>query len=370
MEDYNTLKNKLITYTSLVQLPDDKASENAARKWNSIGKPLGSFGKLEKMIIRISGIQNKADVSLDKRAVVIMCGDHGVVDEGVSQTDSSVTRAVAESILKGTSVISILSKRSNADVYVADMGMKDPPEDINGPHLGKGTGNIAYGPAMTMQQAAAAVLYGIEMVGDLSGKGYDILAVGEMGIGSTTPSSALASVLLDLPSDEVTGRGAGLSDEGLAIKIRTVEKAIMRYWEAVNDSHIEDGPYFRLETGLELISQLGGYEIAGLAGLYIGAAVYGVPIILDGFISLAAAMAACLMCKECAAYMIASHYPKEPGALKILKNLHLDPVIKADLCHGEGTGAVLSLELLDAALDIYDNALSFSELGVVPYKEF
>ncbi len=370
------LMSQLIQMISMAQSPDEKAAETVRGRLNALGKPIGSFGYLEDMITRMAAVKGREDIRFDKKAIIVMCGDHGVVAEGVTQTGSEVTRIVAENIAAGKGAVSLLAAHAGADVYTVDMGMLGELYEaaaletgkVISCRIGSGTGNIAKEAAMTEEDCIKAILKGIETAGDLAAMDYQMIGLGEMGIGNTTPSSALAAVLMNLPADEVTGRGAGLSEDAFRHKIEVIEKSVDRYWDQARE--IEDGPYFKLEAGVELLAQLGGYEIAGLAGLCIGGAVYGLPVMLDGVITMAAALAASLLCPECKAFLFASHLPAEPAGKRILKMLRLQPVIDAGLSQGEGTGALMAMQLLADMFLIYSQLPVFEDIKVTPYIDY
>ncbi|MDE5649201.1 MAG: nicotinate-nucleotide--dimethylbenzimidazole phosphoribosyltransferase, partial [Oscillospiraceae bacterium] len=248
--------------------PDFKAMELSQCKWNSVAKPIRSLGLLEKFITKIAGITGNEEVKINKRCTVVMCADNGVVTEGVTQSDSSVTALVAESIANGKANINLISKPYNIDVIAVDIGMKTDVDDekIIRRKKSYGTENISRGNAMTVSQAEYAILAGIDIVKDLKSKGYDILITGEMGIGNTTTASAIASVILGEPVRNVTGCGAGLDEKRLEHKIHVIERAIK-----VNDP-IKSKP-------VELLSKIGGFDIAGMTGLFLGGAVYRVPVV-------------------------------------------------------------------------------------------
>ena len=222
----------------------------------------------------------------------------------------------------------------------------------------------------TQEQCVKALLAGIEVVADLSTQGYEMIGMGEMGIGNTTPSSALVSVLLNLPANEVTGRGAGLSDEAYNKKVAVIEQAVDRYWKATENSEIPEGPFFKIDAAVELMSHLGGYEIAAMAGMCLGGAVFGVPIVLDGYISVAGALCASLINSDCTSYLLASHISAEPAAWKVLRNLHLEPVIQAGMCLGEGTGAAAAMSLYDMGLAVYRQMGTFEDIHVTQYENY
>lgn len=339
--------------------PNEAAKKHAQAKWNGIAKPLHSLGMLEEAIIRIAGIIGSEDILLDKRCVVDMCADNGVVCEGVTQTDSSVTAVVAKAMAEGTSNINVLADCYHADVIPVDIGMK---ADVESPNLicqkiAYGTENIAKGAAMTVSQAEAAITVGMDIVRDCKAKGYKIIVTGEMGIGNTTTSSAIASVLLNLPVWEVTGRGAGLDRKGLNQKIDVISQAI-----AVNCPD--------RTKPVELLARLGGYDIAGMTGLFLGGGVYHVPIVIDGFISAVSAALACELNPLAKEYMMCSHVSKEPAGIKMLNYIGLKPLLTAEMCLGEGTGGIMLLPLLDGALSVYNSQHRFASLPIEEYKEF
>ncbi len=336
---------------------NQQAMEAARRRWNSIAKPLHSLGLLEDDLVRMAGILDSADVNLSRRAVVVMCADNGVVAEGVTQTGQEVTAIVAENIAKGDASVCRMAHLAHASVYPVDIGVARPLawETIIQACVRRGTRNMVLENPMTKAETLAAIRTGVEIAGRLKQDGFRLIATGEMGIGNTTTSSALASVLMGLPVETVTGRGAGLSDEGLARKQNAIRKAILRSKPSPDDP-------------LGALEKLGGLDIAGLAGLCIGGAVWRVPILLDGFISAAAALCAVRMLPETADFLFASHVSKEPAAHLILKELGLCPLITANMALGEGTGAVAAMPLLDMGLAVYDEMRTFEEIDVEAYK--
>ncbi|MBR2284132.1 MAG: nicotinate-nucleotide--dimethylbenzimidazole phosphoribosyltransferase [Ruminococcus sp.] len=343
---------------SQIRPADKTAYHHAKDNWDSIAKPLGSFGLLEEMVQKIAAVQGTADVDISERAAVIMCGDHGVVAEGVTQCGSGVTAECARAIAEGRSNVNAVAKACGAKVIAVDVGIA---ADVDCPELidcksAYGTGNIAEGAAMTPEQTERAVKCGMDIAGKLHSQGIKLIVSGEMGIGSTTSASALASVLLGLPPHEVTGRGAGLSTDGLKRKISAIERAIK-----VNRPDA-DKP-------LELLQKLGGLEIAGMTGLFLGGAYYHVPVVIDGVISAAAAAVAFRLEPLCAEYMLASHCSKEPAGEGLLRLMGLDPVINAGLRLGEGTGGLLLVSLLDGAVSLYRNAHRFDDTSIERYTE-
>lgn len=338
---------------------DHEAKKRAQEKWNSIAKPLHGLGLLEDQVIKIAGIIGSENIILDKRCVVIICGDNGVVCEGVSQTDSSVTAAAAKAISEGMSIINCLARAFNSDVTTVDMGMcRDVlSEKLINCKIAYGTENIAAGPAMSTSQAERAISAGIDIVRSLKQKGYKIIVSGEMGIGNTTTASAIASVMLDIPAQKATGRGAGLDNEGLKRKINAINRAI-----EINDPD--------RSKPTQLLAKLGGYDIAGMTGLFLGGAVYHVPIVIDGFISAVSAALAAEIAPLAKEYMLCSHVSKEPAGMMMLDLIDLKPVITAEMHLGEGTGGIMLLPLLDGALAVYDQAHRFDDLHIERYVEF
>lgn len=335
---------------------DKEAMELAAKRWDSIAKPLHSLGKMEEMVIRIAGITGNADMHLEKRALIAMCADNGVVAEGVSQTGQEVTAIVSENFLHGDTSACVMARSCGTDVFPVDVGMAvntAVPTDLK---VMMGTNNMAKEPAMSREQAEQGILAGIEMVRRMKEKGYGLLATGEMGIGNTTTSSAVASVLLDQPVEEMTGRGAGLSSDGLRRKINAIKKAI-----EVNQPDPKDA--------IDVLAKVGGLDIAGMAGVFLGGAIYRIPVVMDGFISCTAALVAKRICPLAGEFMLASHVSREPAAKLILKSLGKEAVLHGDMCLGEGSGAVAFFPFLDMGAAVYSSMSTFEDIHVEQYEE-
>lgn len=324
-----------------------KALERAAEHWNNIAMPLHSLGRLQDTVVRIAGMTGSEQVDLKKKGLVVMCADNGVVEEGVTQSGQEVTLIVSENFLKEKATASILCKKAGADIFPVDIGIASDSGIINR-KVAYGTKNMAKEPAMTREEAVKAVEVGISMVEELKEKGYGILATGEMGIGNTTTSSAITSVLLDVEPEKVTGRGAGLSQSGLHKKVETIRSAI-----ALHKPEKEDV--------LDVLSKVGGFDIAGMAGVFIGGAACQIPVVADGFISCVAALCAVRMCPEVRDYVITSHKSKEPAANMLLEELGIPVFLDCDMCLGEGTGAVAVFPLLDMALAVYNSMATFAD---------
>lgn len=336
--------------------PVDAAAMAAAKQhWDGLGKPLGSLGRLEKALIQIAGIQRTGDVHIDRKALVIMCADNGVVEEGVTQCGQEVTATVAENFLDEKSCVAIMCRRAGTKICPVDIGMAVDTPRVEKRKIAYGTKNMAKEPAMTREQAVAAIEVGIAKAEELHAQGYEMLATGEMGIGNTTTSSAMTAVYLGLDVETVTGRGAGLSSHGLQRKIHAIKQAI-----AVNQPDPEDP--------LDVLAKVGGLDIAGMCGLFLGGAAQQMPVIMDGFISQVAALTAVRLVPECADYILASHVSEEPGANILLKALEKDAFLTCGMRLGEGSGAVALFPILDFASDIYHKMSTFVQADIVEYQ--
>nr|WP_302028931.1 nicotinate-nucleotide--dimethylbenzimidazole phosphoribosyltransferase [Eubacterium ramulus] len=336
--------------------PVDAAVMAAAKQhWDGLGKPLGSLGRLEKALIQIAGIQRTGDVHIDRKALVIMCADNGVVEEGVTQCGQEVTATVAENFLDEKSCVAIMCRRAGTKICPVDIGMAVDTPRVEKRKIAYGTKNMAKEPAMTREQAVAAIEVGIAKAEELHAQGYEMLATGEMGIGNTTTSSAMTAVYLGLDVETVTGRGAGLSSHGLQRKIHAIKQAI-----AVNQPDPEDP--------LDVLAKVGGLDIAGMCGLFLGGAAQQMPVVMDGFISQVAALTAMRLVPECADYILASHVSEEPGANILLKALEKDAFLTCGMRLGEGSGAVALFPILDFASDIYHKMSTFVQADIVEYQ--
>ena len=338
---------------SLVEPLCGESMRAARAKWDTVAKPLGSLGRLEEMVTQIAGIYGTPDVRIGKKGTLVLCSDNGVLAQGVAQTPGEVTAIMAEFIADGRSSVCRMAETAGADVVAVDMGMfrRVNAEKLMDRRVSDGTGDFTTGAAMTVEQTLQAINTGIELVKNHVEHGYKILATGEMGIGNTTTSSAIATVLLDLDPKEATGRGVGLTDDGLTRKISVVEKAIRTNSPDKNDA-------------LDVLQKLGGFDIAGLAGIFIGGALYRIPIIIDGFISSVSALLAVKICPRVIDFIFPSHVSVEPAGGAVLNALGLEPFITAGMRLGEGTGAVCMFPLLDMVLSVYHTACTYADIGV------
>lgn len=342
-----------------ITLPDQAVYRQVKENWDSVAKPLDSLGSFEEIIARIGAISGSAEIDLSRKAVLIFCGDNGIVEEGVSQSGPEVTAAVAKKMGQMCSSVGKMAKQAGADTIVVDIGMQkaEPTPGVLNNKIRCGTRNFLKEPAMTKQETVRAICTGIDLVYDCKKQGYGLIATGEMGIGNTTTSAALAAVLLGCEPERVTGRGAGLDDRRLARKKQVIRQAITQY-------DLKPGDPL---TALQIV---GGLDIAGLVGVCMGGALFHVPVVLDGVIALTAALTAERLLPGTKEFLIASHKGKEPAMKQLLSALELEAVIDGKLALGEGTGAVMLFALLDMALCIYENRVTFSDIRIEKYQRY
>ena len=337
--------------------PDEEAKKRVKARLDNIAKPLDSLGVFEDVLCKIGAIKRDDNIYLNKRALVVMCSDNGVVEEGVSQSDSSVTLSVVKNMSKRKSSVMVMCDKTGIDTYVVDVGV-DSDEEVTGiinKKIQRGTKNFTLEEAMTDEDTMKAINVGISMVEDLAKDKYDIILTGEMGIGNTTTSSAVCASILNLPASDVTGKGAGLDSIGLIKKTLVIDDAIEKYdlYKA---------------NAFDILKTVGGYDIAALTGICIGGAKYHIPVVLDGAITMAAALVASKLVPGVEEYLIASHMGRECLCKKVSENLGLKPVINGDMALGEGTGAVMMLSLLDNVLEVYNRAANFEDIKIDNYK--
>ena len=336
-------------------IPLDESAMDAARaRQDQLTKPLGSLGRLEDLSIRLAGIFGVATPRISKKTVILAAGDHGVVAEGISAYPQDVTPAMVMNFLGGGAAINVLAGHAGANIVVIDAGVAaDLPEhpQLRSAKMGRGTENIAVGPAMTREQAIQCLELGIETAREQIAAGADLLSCGDMGIGNTTPSSAITSVITGAATDITTGRGTGLDDAGLAHKSTIVQRAI-----DVNKPEPKDG--------LDVLMKVGGFEIGVLAGVYLGAAAGKRPVVVDGFISGAAALIAYAIAPSAAQSFIASHQSVEPGHRISLSHMGLEPLLELGMRLGEGSGAALAIPIVEAAAKCLSDMTTFAEAGV------
>ena len=374
-------RDLLLEFENLIDLvtPVSQSHRQLAKKhWDSIAKPLDSLGEFEKIFQKLSAIYKSEIPDISNKCITVMCADNGIVKEGISQSDKDVTLAVAKSMALGTSSIAVLSKAAGSKMTVFDMGIDSFDTEIYSlgvinHKLMHGTNNFIKEKAMPLDITLRALLTGISIVRELKDNKTKIIGTGEMGIGNTTTSSALSAAILNLPVEDVTGRGAGLDDIKLNKKIDIIKEGIEKYGfrdKLFFDSIKSEDKSIRVLAVLDLLSSLGGLDIATLTGIFIGGSIYKLPIVIDGVISEVAALFAYFINPLCKEYMIASHLSREPVASIIFDILDLKPVIDASLALGEGSGCAMLFPLLDMVLEIYTKNASFSDIKIEEYKRF
>jgi nicotinate-nucleotide--dimethylbenzimidazole phosphoribosyltransferase len=332
---------------------DHAAGEQARDRLDRKTKPRRSLGRLEELAVRLAAIYRTVDPALPAKAVVVMAADHGVAEEGVSAYPQEVTAQMVLNFAAGGAAINVLARQQGARVVVANMGTRHPVEApaVRDHRLGPGTANFTRGPAMTRDTAVRALEIGIRLADELAADGVGLLGVGDMGIGNTTAASAITAVLGGDDPARVTGRGTGIDEDRLRHKVQVIQRAL-----AVNRPDPADA--------LDVLARVGGFEIAGLAGVVLGAAARRVPVLLDGFITGAAALAAVRLCENARHYLIASHRSVEPGHAAVLGELGVEALFDLKMRLGEGTGAVLAMGLAESALRILREMATFEAAGV------
>ena len=357
MGDTRVLFDDILEDKIKIEPVNKEKIKQVKQEWNRVSKPIDSFGNFENIHSKIAAIQGFDAPDLYHPRLIVCCGDHGIVEEGVSQADQDVTRICATNIGKGLTTAGVMAKSLGIDIMAVDVGInyaKEVPYTLNR-RVKYGTCNFLKQPAMSVEEFSRAVQVGMDLALESKESGYDLLLVGEMGIGNTTSAAVIAGYLLDLNAEAVTGRGAGLDDEGFSKKRAVVSMALSMY------------------SGLspvEICSNFGGLELAAMTGIILGGAVYSLPVVLDGMLSMVSALVADRLLDNTKDYLIPSHISKEPVAKKLANKLKLTPAIDAAMAVGEGVGAVMmvsSLRIVDIA---FHDALKFGDSGVEQYKDF
>jgi nicotinate-nucleotide--dimethylbenzimidazole phosphoribosyltransferase len=348
------MEKKLAEKLSSIKAVDDKYLSLAQARLDRLTKPLGSLGQLEEIAKRYVAIVENLSPKLDKKIIYTFAGDHGVVAEGVSAYPKEVTPQMVYNFLRRGAGINVLARHVGAQVIVVDIGVDHEFQPVEGliiRKVARGTGNMVQGPAMSREQALQAVFVGLEMADHAREQKADLVGTGDMGIGNTTPSSAILSTLTGLPASQVTHRGTGIDDATLGQKIQTIEKAIAR-----NNPDPKDP--------LDVLAKVGGFEIAGIAGLIIGCASHRIPVVVDGFISTAGAMIAVGLNPEIKGYLFAAHQSVEVGHRFMWEYIGQKPILNLSLRLGEGTGAALAMFIVEAAVKVLNEMATFTEAGV------
>lgn len=345
---------KLLKETLDIIVPGNyEAEKEAMNRIDNLAKPIGSLGTLESIAAKMAGITGKGNNRINKRSIIVMCADNGVVDEGVSACPKNLTAILTENLTRNSTGVTILSEFTGTDITTVDIGVD---AIFNNPliidkKIAMGTRNMAKGPAMSYEQAVSAIEAGIEIVDELCAKGYDIFGTGEMGIGNTTTSAAVLSVLSGLSPDLTAGKGAGLTIEQYENKKRVIKMAISLNAPNSNDP-------------VDVISKVGGFDIAGMCGCFLGAAKNKKPIVIDGYISSAAALCAVRLNKHVKDYLFPSHLSDEPGAAYMMKEIGLEPMLNLHMRLGEGSGCPLAFQIIDSALYVMEKMPTFSEAAI------
>ena len=342
-----------------IQPLEERAMAEARARQNMLSKPQGSLGRLEELSIQLTGIQGKPVPQIKDKAIITMAGDHGVVAEGVGNWPQEVTTQMVYNFLSGGAGINVLARQAGARVIVVDMGVVnelEPNPQLLSKKVAFGTQNMSLGTAMKKEEAVKAIETGIEIVVAEIARGLDIVGTGDMGIGNTTASSAICAVMMGKPVAEVTGRGTGITDEQLTHKVEVINKAL-----EVN----RPDP----KQPLDVLAKVGGFEIGGLAGVMLGAAAHRIPVVIDGFISGAAALIATALSPSLKDFLIAAHVSAEAGHQLLLRHLGLKPLLDLGMHLGEGTGAALGIFLAEAAAKILAEMSTFAEAGVSERNE-
>ena len=337
-----------------IQGLDEAAMASARARQDTLTKPPGSLGRLEELSVQLAGITGKEIPSIKDKVIITMAGDHGVVAEGVSAFPQEVTPQMVLNFLQGGAAINVLARHVGARITIVDMGVAadmQPHPSLVVKKIAHGTANMTQGPAMTREQAEQAILAGVEVVEAEIKKGLDIVGTGDMGIGNTTPSAAIAAALTGIEPAKLAGRGTGVDDAGLKRKIDAIQRAL-----SVNQPDPKDG--------LDVLAKVGGFEIGGLAGVILGAVAHRKPVMVDGFISTAAAMIAVAIAPAVRPYLISAHRSQEYGHSQMVAWLGLRPLVDLDFRLGEGTGAALGISFADAACKILAEMATFAEAGV------
>jgi len=342
-----------------IEMLDEGAMEQARERQSQLTKPAGSLGVLEDLSIQIAGIRKDPLPSLKKKYIITMAGDHGIVDTGIAIWPQELTMQMVHNMLSGGAAINVLSRHVGADVVVVDMGVKgelEPNEMLIVKKVGLGTSNMAEGPAMTREQAVRSIEAGIEVFEEVYRRGCDIVGTGDMGLGNTSPSSAMTSVFTGAPVEQVTGRGTGIDDKRLARKVEVLRRAI-----AINKPDPSDP--------IDVLQKVGGFEIGGICGVILGACARRVPVVSDGFISGAGALLAYKLNPLVRDYLIAAHRSVEPGHTAILREIGIEPLLDLGMRLGEGTGATIGIHLAEASVKILREMRTFAEAEVAEKME-
>ncbi|MGD8399745.1 MAG: nicotinate-nucleotide--dimethylbenzimidazole phosphoribosyltransferase [Bacillota bacterium] len=332
---------------------DKAASQQAQNRLDSLIKPLGSLGRLEEIAVQLAGISGRVIKEYSKRCVIVMCADNGVWEEGVTTCPQEITSSQTMNFTKGICGINVLARHGGAEVRIVDIGVKDELSQplILNRRIRPGTWNMAKGPAMTREEAVQGLEIGIDLVAQLAAEGYNLLGTGEMGAGNTSTSSAVLMSLTGCAAQAAVGKGAGLDEAGYRNKRRVIVQAL-----TVNRPDPHDP--------LDVLAKVGGFDLAGLTGCFLGAAYYRLPIVIDGFIAAVAALLAIKLHPRARDFMIPSHASAEPGFKLVMRELRLEPYLNLEMRLGEGTGCPLAFQIIDAATKVIAEMATFTEAAL------
>ncbi|EKY1943213.1 nicotinate-nucleotide--dimethylbenzimidazole phosphoribosyltransferase [Cronobacter turicensis] len=346
--------NELASLIAAIPAPDRALAQAAQHHLDGLVKPVGSLGRLERLAVQLAAMPGLGGrVEVKEKAIVVMCADHGVHEEGITVAPQVVTALQAQNMLRHNTGVCVLAASAGAQVHVVDIGINsDPLPGLTVMKLARGSGNIARGPAMPREQALHLLLESARFTQALAERGVRLFGVGELGMGNTTAASAMVSVLTGRDPEEVVGIGANFPQASLPHKVDVVRRAL-----AVNQPVADDG--------LDVLAKVGGYDLVGMAGVMLGAASCGLPVVLDGFLSYASALAACRITPALHDYLIASHVSAEKGAQAALQALGLEPFLHMEMRLGEGSGAALAMPLMDAACAIYQHMGTLAQSDIV-----
>lgn len=346
-------KNELYNIINNIEKSDKNIMDEAKERMDSLAKPLGSLGELEKIGIKITGITGSLKNKFKKKCVIIFCADNGVFEEGVASTPQYVTVAQTINFTKGLSGVGVIAKENGSDLMIVDIGINSSLqiEGVIDRKIRRGTNNIAKGPAMTENECIQAILTGIEASKKAYDEGYDVLGVGEMGIGNTTTSSSVLIALKECDIEAAVGRGSGLTNDAFNKKKMVIKKAL-----EINKPN-KDNP-------IDILMKVGGFDLAAMTGAFIGASYYKIPIVIDGFISVVAALLAVKLNENIKDYLFASHLSQEIGYSLAINELGLKPMVNLDMRLGEGSGCPIAFSIIDTANAILRNMATFEESGI------
>lgn len=336
-----------------IKSADLNVMEETKEKWDGLVKPLGSLGTLEELAIKISGMTGRVDNKINKKAIVVMASDNGVYEENVASAPQIVTTVLTEGMVQGITGVATLGKFVGADIVTVDIGLNSDftHEDVINKKIAHGTKNFCKGPAMTYEEAVKSIEIGIEIGDQLFKEGYSIIGTGELGMGNTSTSAAVLSVFSGLDVDITCGKGAGITEEQYSHKKNTIQKGI-----EVNKPNKEDP--------IDVLAKVGGFDIGGMCGLFLSGAKNKIPVVIDGFISSAAALCAVKLNPDVKDYLIPSHLSEEPGSKYMLEQLGLSPMLNMKMRLGEGSGCPLAFQIIDAALYTQENMGTFEQATI------